>query len=92
MEISCLMDGCRRDGRGSQVSRRFAWKTLAHRLGCILLTVLFGGIAFAQGTPLVPAGDVISLVPAYATTTSIRCFTPRWYTSASAGILETAGG
>ena len=65
MEISCLMDGLCRDGRGSQVSRRFAWKRLAHRLGCVLLTVLLGGIAFAQGTPLVLErnGRVISLVP-----------------------------
>ena len=45
MEISCLMNGCSLDGRGSQISRRFAWKTLAHRLGCVFLTLSLGGAA-----------------------------------------------
>jgi len=65
MEISCLMDGCSRDGQWSKIRRCFAWKTLAHRLGCVLLTVSLAGIAFAQGTPLVLErnGRVISLVP-----------------------------
>jgi len=31
MQISCLMDGCSLDGRGSQIGWRFAWKKLAHR-------------------------------------------------------------
>ena len=65
MEISCLMDRCSRDGRGSQISRRFAWKTLVHRLGCIFLTLSLGGVAIAQSAPLVLERDgrVISLEP-----------------------------
>ena len=55
MEISCLMDGCSRDGRGSQISRRFAWKTLAHRLGCVFLTFPRARFAkFRLGCHLVP--------------------------------------
>jgi alpha-D-xyloside xylohydrolase len=65
MEISCLMDGCSRDGRGSQISRRFAWKTLAHRLGWVFLTLPLGGVATAQSAQLVLERDgrVISLEP-----------------------------
>ena len=65
MEISCLMDGCSSDGRGSQISRRFAWKTLAQRLGCVFLTLSLGGVATAQSAPLVLErnGRVISLEP-----------------------------
>ena len=65
MEISCLMDRCSHDGRGSQISRRFAWKTLVHRLGCIFLTLSLGGVAIAQSAPLVLERDgrVISLEP-----------------------------
>jgi len=65
MEISCLMDGCSHDGRGSQISRSFAWKTLAHRLGCIFLAISLGGAATAQITPLVLERDgrVISVEP-----------------------------
>src|SRR5271167_3478069 len=65
MEISCLMDGCSHDGRGSQISRSFAWKTLAHRLGCIFLAISLGGAATAQSTPLVLERDgrVMSVEP-----------------------------
>jgi len=65
MEISCLRYGCSRDGRRSQTSRRFAWKTLAHRLGCVLLTVSLGSVATAQRTALVQERDgrVIALEP-----------------------------
>ena len=65
MEISCPMDGCCCDGRGSQISLRFAWKTLAHGLGCVLLTLSLGVVAIAQSTPLVLERDgrVISLEP-----------------------------
>lgn len=65
MEISCPIDGCSLDGRGSQISRRFAWKTLAHRLGCVFLTLSLGSVAIAQSTPLVLERDgrVISLEP-----------------------------
>lgn len=65
MKISCLMDGCSRDGREFQISRRSAWKTLAHRLGCVFLTLYVGGMATAQSAPLVLERDgrVISLEP-----------------------------
>ena len=65
METSRLMDGCRRDVRGSQIGRRFAWKTLAHRLGCVFLTLPLGGAATAQTAPLVLERDgrLISLEP-----------------------------
>jgi len=65
MEISCLMNGRSRDGRGSQISRRFAWKTLAQRLGHVFLTLSLGGVATAHSAPLVVErdGSVISLEP-----------------------------
>src|SRR5271166_3659469 len=65
MEISCLMDGCSRDGRRPQISGRFVWKTRAHRLGCVFLTLSLGGVATAQSAPLVleREGRVISLEP-----------------------------
>ncbi len=65
MGISCPMDKCWRDGRGSQISLRFASETLVHRLGCIFLTLWLGGVAIAQSTALVLERDgrVISLEP-----------------------------
>jgi len=65
MEISGLMDGCSRDGRGSQISGRSVWKTLAYRLGCVFLALSLGGVATAQSAPLVLERDgrVISLEP-----------------------------
>ena len=65
MDISCRMDGYRADGRGFQISRRFVWKTLAHRLGCVFFTLSLAGVATAQTTPLVLERDgrVVSLEP-----------------------------
>jgi len=65
MEISCPMGGCSRDGRGSNIDRRFAWKSLARRLGFGLLAVSLKGVGTAQSAPLVLERDgrVISLEP-----------------------------
>src|SRR5271165_2386483 len=53
--------GC---GRESGLGR-FAWKSFALRLGCVLLTVSLGRVATARSTPLVLERDgrVISLEP-----------------------------
>ena len=65
MEISCLMVAWNCSERESRMGSRFVWKSLAHRLGWVLLTVSLGGVAIAQRTPLVLERDgrVISLEP-----------------------------
>src|ERR1017187_636964 len=55
MEISCLMVAWNRSERESRMGSR--WKSLARRLGRVLLTVSLGGVAIAQRTPLVLEGD-----------------------------------
>jgi len=65
MEISCLMVAWNCSERESRMGSRFVWKSLARRLGWLLLTVSLGGVAIAQRTPLVLERDgrVISLEP-----------------------------
>jgi hypothetical protein len=65
MEISCLTDGWSCSHRGSRMDPRFAWKSLARRLGCAVLAVSLRGVAITQSAPLVLERDgrVISLEP-----------------------------
>ena len=68
MELSRLSKLCGSWDREFGIRRRFAWNSLARRLGCVMLAVSLGGVTVAQSAPLVLERDgrVISLEP-YAT-------------------------
>ena len=65
MQVSGVMERWSWAGREFWTVRPFAWKSLARRLGCVLLTLSLGGIAIAQSAQflLERDGRVISLVP-----------------------------
>src|SRR5437870_11766223 len=65
MELSGLMGEWSSGDCDFLIGRRFAWNSLARRLGCVVLAVSLRGVTVAQSAPLVLERDgrVISLEP-----------------------------
>src|SRR5205807_5862380 len=65
MELSGLMGEWSSGDCDFLIGRRFAWNSLARRLGCVVLAVSLRGVTVAQSAPLVLQRDgrVISLEP-----------------------------
>ncbi len=93
MRISTLMEVCGRRGFAFPIRRRLALRSLAGRLGCVLLTVSIASVAIAQSAPFVLErnGRVISLEPFAANIVRITMSTDKAAATSAAGYGFSAG-
>ncbi len=93
MRISTLMEVCGRRGFAFPIRRSLALRSLAGRLGCVLLTVSIASVAIAQSAPFVLErnGRVISLEPFAANIVRITMSTDKAAATSAAGYGFSAG-